>query len=664
MSETEALNFAAEIHHSVALKISGNEIIHKTELGGVVLNLSTESEIRRAYRELVAKVDGDKDSILVQEMVPGSGVELIFGAKRDDIFGPVLLFGIGGVLAELYKDTAMCVDPWTDEDLERMINSIKAEPLIEGFRGSRPINKKALYHFAKQLGQLVKENFSVKEVDLNPVVQNQNGELIVLDAKFHLYEELGNDSGNIQTRPSRNPEEIRLLLRPKTIAVIGASNDSNKIGGMIIPRLLKFGFDKEAVFPVNPNQKTISGLACYNNIDLLPKVVDLACIAVPAPAVPNVVKELGKKGIKMAIVFSSGFSEAGNTSLQQQLQTVARENDIVLCGPNSEGIASSNHNTFVSFSQRFDYLESLGNGTSSIVSQSGGIMTYLGLSVAEQGSGFSNLVSTGNEADLELADFLHYFALDDETKVVGAFVEGVRDGKKFVKAANALRVARKPLVLYKSGKASLGAQAAGLHTGALAGSYQVFSTLARQLGAIEANSLEEVGDILAAFTMQPMPCGNRLVVASASGGINTIVADWCESRSIKLHDLGESTKSELAKVLPEFGAGSNPLDFTAQAMSNPSIMSNALKLVADEGDIFVVVMIGGMFFAKTYLEISLPITSKNKTLITCWLSPRGVNEDTRRFLLDRKLPVYPEPLRALKVVEAFLTYARFPRSEN
>ncbi|MDA4129812.1 MAG: acetate--CoA ligase family protein [Thaumarchaeota archaeon] len=663
-TEEEAVRLASEIGGPVALKISSGEFVHKTELGGVKLNLTDEQAVRNAYRELIKSFTKEtvsqNFSVLVQEMIRGSGIELIFGAKRDDIFGPVLLFGIGGVLAEVFKDTAVCVDPWTDADLQRMIDSIKARPLLDGYRGSSPMDRMALFHFAKQLGQLVKENPDLKMVDFNPVVQNHKGDLLILDAKLHMskdYVAIAAEKSAIS-----NPQDIKLLLRPRSIAVVGASNDPNKIGGMVIPRLLKFGFDKNSVFPINPKQDIVSGLACYKEIGLVPTAVDLACIAVPASAVPSVVKELGKNGVKMAIIFSSGFSEAGKTSLQQELQLVALENGVRLCGPNSEGVLSSKHNTFVSFSQRFDYLESLGSGSASIVSQSGGIMTFLGLSLAEQSSGFSNLVSTGNEADLELADFLHFFALDAETRAVGAFVEGIRSGKKFVEAAHALRRAGKPLVVYKSGKASKGAQVAGLHTGALAGSYQVFSSLLHQLGVIEAESLEEIGDVLAAFTMQPLPSGDRLIVASASGGINTIVADWCEARSIKLQELGEDTKSKLSEILPEFGAGSNPLDFTAQAMSTPSIMNDALKLVADEGDIFVVVMIGGMFFAKTYLEISLPITSKNKTLITCWLSPRGVNEETRRLLLDRKLPVYSDPLRALKVVEALLAYSRFSPS--
>ena len=272
------------------------------------------------------------------------------------------------------------------------------------------------------------------------------------------------------------------------------------------------------------------------------------------------------------------------------------------------------------------------------------------------------LISTGNEADLELSDFLGFLAIDPETQAVGAFVEGVRNGKKFVEAVRALKRASKSLVVYKSGKATKGAKVAGLHTGALAGSYDVFRALMRQLGVIEAEDIEDIGNILAALTLQPIPRGDRLIICSASGGVNTIVADWCESRSIRLKDFEGSTRNKLAKILPDFGAGTNPVDFTAQGMSNPNITRDTLEALSDEGDIFLVIMIGGIHLANAYVDSTMPITSKNKPLITCWLSPRGVNEETRRLLLEKKLPVYSDPIQALKVVEALLSISRNQRN--
>ncbi len=662
-SEEEAVNLAKEFGSTVVLKIADNKVLHKTDVGGVKLNLAKEIDVRAAYYELVRNFGIDSSehfhsSVLVQEMLHGDPpIELIFGAKKDETFGMILLFGVGGVQTEMYKDTAMCVDPWEDQDLKNMIGSIKAQQLLDGYRGSKSIEREKLFQFAKQLELLVKENPQIVEIDLNPIIQTQ-GKLVILDAKINTS---GNGFSVTKQRRPTSLEEVSLLLKPRSIAVIGASNDPQKIGGMIIPRLVKFGFNSSLIFPVNPNQDKVSGLTCYKSVDLIPEPVDLACILVPAIAVAGVVEQLGRKGVRSALVFSSGFSESGKETLQKDLQSKAAEYGIRLCGPNSEGIVSTSHKTFVSFSQRFDYLQSLESGSSSIVSQSGGISTYVALSLAEQNAGFSSLVSTGNEVDLELSDFLKFFALDSETKAVGAFVEGIRNGPQFVDAVKALNKAGKPLVVYKSGKASKGAIAAGLHTGALAGSYSVFQTLMRQLGVIEAQMIGELGDILGALFFQPLPRGDRLVVASASGGVNTIIADWCETRSIKLQVFDENKKAQLAKILPDFGAGSNPLDFTAQAMSNPSIMSDTLELLADEGDIFVVVMIGGIRFAKAYLDICSPLTSRNKTVITCWLSPRGVNEDTRRILLEQKLPVYSEPTQALRVVEALLNYSKYCR---
>jgi acetate---CoA ligase (ADP-forming) len=665
-SEEQALVIANKIGLPVVLKIAGESITHKTDVGGVQLNLHDEIALCKAYGELVERFPSLENEggerVLVQKMAyPDPPVELIFGAKRDPTFGCVLLFGVGGVMTELNRDVTMCVEPWSDHDIRAMFERIRMHQLLEGFRGSKKFDKEDLFYFAKGVGELIKENREIVEIDLNPVIQDSDGEILALDSKIKVDEAFSRIPKGIESADS-SVEQTKYFLEPRNIAVVGASNDPNKVGGMVLPRLLKFGFDKSHIFPVNPGQNTISEIPSYKTIDSIPGAIDLACVCVQAPAVPTIIDDLGKKGTKCAIIFSSGFSESGNDSLQQLVKDKAREERVRLLGPNSEGAISSFHCIFASFSHRFDYLESLPRGPASIVSQSGGILTDLAVSLVESGAGFCNLFSVGNEADLTVSDILQFYAIDPQTRAVGAFIEGIRDGPKFVEAAKALLHAGKPLIVYKGGKSSKGAKAAGLHTGALAGSYDVFKTISAQLGIIEAETLEEIGDVLTALTFQPLPRGNRLVVASASGGVNTIVADWCDANSIYLPEFGQSTKEKLGKIMPELGSSINPVDFPAQTMGAPAVIRDTLEVLADEGDIILVILIGGAGFAKAYADLCSPITSRGKPLITCWLSPRGVNEDARRILLDRRLPVYSSPTECMKVIRAMIVLSKSTKS--
>ncbi len=658
-SENDVVKAANDIGYPVAMKIISESVAHKTDLGGVKLNLNKETEVRDSYKELgnIAYGLGGSGQVLVQQMITASPpVELIFGAKRDETFGCVILFGIGGVLAELNPDIAMCVEPWSDEDLRELFAKIKGHKLLEGFRGSKVVDMNALFNMAKNLGKLIQDNKEMMEIDLNPVVQSSFGKIVALDSKIMIADK---SVPNLKNEGLAKADQIQSYVQPRNIAVIGASNDPNKIGGMVIPRLLKFGYEKEKIFPVNPSQVLISDLPCYKSIDAVPAKIDLACICTQASAVTAIIEQLGAKGAKSALIFSAGFSESGNATLQQMIRDKARQYGMRLLGPNSEGVVSSVYKTFASFSHRFDYLQSLQTGTVAIVSQSGGIMTNLALSLVESGASFSHVISVGNEADLDISDILNFFAQDLKTDVVGAFIEGIRDGGKFVQALKALKLADKPLIAYKAGKSNKGAKAAGLHTGALAGSYDVFRALVNQFGIVETDTLGEIGDILTALTFQPLPSGERLAVASASGGVNTIIADWCDKNSINLVEFSQEARRKLGNIMPELGSGVNPVDFPAQTMGSPTVIRDTLDILSDEADILLVVLIGGLGFAKAYADLCSSILLKKKPLITCWLSPRGVNEDARGALLERRMPTYCNPFEAVKVVQAMLWITKY-----
>lgn len=647
----------------MALKLVSEEISHKSDAGGVKLGVVSEEDAKKIFGEFQsitthlpsAKLTG----VLVQKMLRGSP-ELILGAKRDETFGPVLLFGLGGIWTEIYKDVSMCVHPWRDRDLEAMLSRIKGNRLLDGYRGGALVDKQALIQMLKNLGQMMLENPSILGVDLNPVIPDSSQGLAAVDARI-----LVGKPVEVRDEPLAKPEEVTPLFEPESIAVIGASENTEKIAGMVIPRLLKFGFPREKIYPVNPNRSNIIGLPCYRSIGEITTRVDLACIVVPPQLVEKVLEEAGEKGVRAAIIFSSGFEEAGKREAQEKLREIARRHGMRLCGPNTEGAVSPSNNSCATFSPTLDFFQRLPSGEGAIVTQSGGIMIYLLSNLADQGYGVSRAVSSANEADLGLSDYLRFFASDSKTKAVGAFLEGVKHGPKLARAIESLIEAKKPLIVVKAGRSEKGAMAARFHTGAMTGSYEAYRALFNQLGVVEAEDLEEIMDYLQAFTLQPVPKGERLVVISSSGGANTMLADWCHERGIVLPELSKGCVERLSKILPEFAALRNPMDLTGQALGDPTIFERVMDEVIEEGDIFLMLRVGGAVkAAKSIVKSAEMFRSKGKTIVACWMTSKQYAEESRRLLLENKVPVYGTPLKAMKAIDAMVRYSRFLQSRT
>lgn len=657
-------SLGVDLKFPVVMKIVSREVSHKSDIGGVVLGVSSMDEAIEAYKRVISNATSagvmGVDGVLVQEMVKNdSGVEFILGAKRDDTFGPTLLFGLGGKLTELYRDIALAVYPWSDADLEAMLDlSGRGRQVLEGYRGGPKIDRRPLVAMLRALGKIMIDHPEIVGIDLNPVILAARGP-IALDARV-LIDRRGPSArarGDLAVS-----EELTPLFEPHSIAIVGASENPEKIAGMIAPRLVQFGFPSADLYLVNPNRDTILNMPCYKSVDALPKPVDMACIVVPPKAVEEVLVETGRKGVKASIIFSSGFGEAGKTDVQERLGEIARRFAMRVCGPNTEGVVSPSSNTCATFSPTVGSFPELKEGSIAIVTQSGGIMIYLLSTIMDAGSGISRAVSSANEADLELGDYLNFFAHDQKTNVVGAFLEGVKNGPKFVKAVDNLARAGKPLVVVKAGRSEAGKLAAKFHTGAMTGSYEVYHALFRQMGIVEARDVEEVVDFLSAFSSQPVPRGNRLVVVSASGGANTMLADWCQEMGLSLPQLSSSTKEKLSRLLPDFANLRNPLDLTGEALSRPSLFESVLDEIVDEGDVFLILRVGGgTRAANSVIRCAERYRAKGKAVLTCWMTARRYAEESRQMLVSNRIPMYSSPLRAIRAIEAMVNYGVFQR---
>jgi acyl-CoA synthetase (NDP forming) len=377
------------------------------------------------------------------------------------------------------------------------------------------------------------------------------------------------------------------LFKPRSVAIIGASSDANRIGGRPV-RFSKYAF-KGAILPVNPNQKDIQGLPAYPSIRDVPGEVDQAIIAVPAKAAMQAADECIAKGVKAAVMFSSGFAETGAEGRAMQVELARRcaAGGMKLLGPNSLGMFNVQAGLYSTFSSYFDPLWPR-TGPVSIVSQSGAFGTYFLAIAAERGLGFSHFVATGNEADVDVAACIDWLADDPDTGVIMIYLEGCRDGARLRAALARAAANRKPVVAMKVGVSEQGVAAIASHTGSLAGSDAVFDAVFREYNVHRARSLDELVDVAYACSGGVFPKSSRVGVVTLSGGVGIQMADAATEIGLELPRMPDATQQKVLAMVP-FAGPANPVDTTAQVVNDWSMFTKILGLVAEEGNVDSVV---------------------------------------------------------------------------
>ena len=353
-------------------------------------------------------------------------------------------------------------------------------------------------------------------------------------------------------------ERIRFLFEPRSVAIIGASHDRGKIGFAVLRNILSGGYCG-AIYPINPAGGEIEGIPVRRSLQEVEGEIDVAVVTIPSPLVFAAVKDLCRHNVKNAILISAGFSEIGNLEEERKITDYANEHGMRILGPNVFGIYSSSSNlnaTFVS--------GNIPRGHLAMITQSGA----LGLTLVGQASvehiGLSAIVSVGNKSDIDESDLLDYLYRHEETHMVLIYIEGIRNGEKFIAALKkTTRV--KPVVIIKSGRSQRGAMAAASHTGSLAGSDDLFDAIARQCGALRAESTREAFNWCKFITNNPLPRGENTVIITNGGGAGVMATDACEKYSVPLYDDAEDLKQIFTPVIPSFGSAKNPVDVTGNA---------------------------------------------------------------------------------------------------
>lgn len=637
----EAAKLATRIGYPVVLKIVSPQILHKTEAGGVLVGVKNAADVRKGFAAIMARAKkydrkAELVGVQVQQMV-GGGQEVIVGAVTDPSFGKLVAFGLGGVLVEVMKDVTFRLAPASKEDALSMLDGIAAAEMLKGVRGSEPVNRAALATLIRNVSQLVADFPEISEMDLNPVFATKKG---AIAADVRIVCDWNPPEPRYRPKHDDIVRDMNRIMKPDAVAVIGASDEAGKIGNSVMKNLINGGYQGK-IYPINPGAATIMGLPAYKSVKDVPGTIDVAVFAIPAKFVAGALVEVGEKKIPGAVLIPSGFAETGNVEGQKEIQAIGRKYGVRLMGPNIYGFYYTWKNLCATFCTAYDV-----KGHAALSSQSGGIgMAIIGFSRSAK-MGVSAIVGLGNKSDIDEDDLLTFFEQDDNTHIIVQHCEDLKDGRSFAEVAK--RVSRKkPVVVLKAGRTSMGARAASSHTGALAGNDRIYDDVLRQAGVIRAKALREMLEYARAIPKLPTPKGENVVIITGAGGSGVLLSDACVDNGLKLMAMPPDLDAAFRKFIPPFGAAGNPVDITGG--EPPRTYQNTIRLGLEDPRIHSLILgywhtivTPPMVFAKLVVEVVEEFRAKGiqKPIVVSLAGDVEV-EEAAEHLFDHGIPAYP-----------------------
>jgi len=443
------------------------------------------------------------------------------------------------------------------------------------------------------------------------------------------------------------------LLRPKSVAIIGASTTPGKIGHTVVKNLIESGYEG-GIYPVNPTADEILGFKCFASILDIPGNVDTAAITVPAKYVYDVIKDCGKKGVKGLIVITSGFSEVGDIELEEKLVQTAHEYGMRILGPNVVGTLSNSDKLNASFAPFLPL-----KGSASLVSQSGALLIAIDAITYTRRIGFDKLVSIGNMSDVNFADMVAWLNEDEDTKCITLYVEGLKDGARFIEES---AKATKPIVVLKAGISQHGAAAAASHTGSLAGSQKVYGAAFQQAGVIQATDLSDLFNCTLALSLEPPMTGENLLILTNGGGVGVLGTDSAEKYGVPLKFAPEEVQEELKKHMPSFGSAKNPVDLTGMAGNDWYYASTKFAFAHDWVDGLVILycetaMTNPMEIAKAIHKAVTETGIKDKPVTISFVGGKR-SDEAMQWLVENGIPAYNAPDLAVRAMGVLREFAR------
>jgi acetyl coenzyme A synthetase (ADP forming)-like protein len=638
----EAAKLAADVGFPVVMKIVSPQILHKTEAGGVVVGVKSADEAHKAYETIVAnarkyKSDATIVGVQVQQMITGGGHEVIIGAVTDPSFGKLVAFGLGGILVEVLKDATFRLAPATKEDALSMQDGIAAAEILKGVRGAGGIDRDALATMIVNVSELVADFPEISELDLNPVFASAKGSIA---ADVRIVVDFAPQPERYRPSQQEIVTSMNRIMKPDAVAVIGASAEDGKIGNSVMKNLINGGY-KGKIYPIHPSATEILGHKAYKSVKDVDGVIDVAVFCIPAKFVAQALTEVGEKKIPGAVLIPSGFAETGNVEGQKEIQAIGRKYNVRLMGPNIYGFYYTWKNLCATFCTAYDY-----KGHVALSSQSGGIgMAIIGFSRSAK-MGVSAIVGVGNKADLDEDDLLTFFEQDENTHLIVQHCEDLKDGRSFAEVAK--RVSKKkPIVVLKAGRTSMGARAASSHTGALAGNDKIYDDILRQSGVIRANALRDMLEMARAIPKLATPKGENVLIITGAGGSGVLLSDACVANGLNLMAMPPDLDAAFRKFIPPFGAAGNPVDITGG--EPPKTYQNTVRLGLEDPRIHALILgywhtivTPPMVFANKMVEVVDEMRAKgiHKPVVVSLAGDVQV-EEAAEFLFDHGIPAYP-----------------------
>jgi 3-hydroxypropionyl-CoA synthetase (ADP-forming) len=656
-SVQEAIDTAGEMGYPVVLKVISESLIHKSDTGGVLLNLENKDDVTSAYDNMLDrfKKESEKEDfgILVQPMAK-AGFELFIGAKQDPSFGPITMIGIGGIYVELYSDAATGIGLLTREDVLRMLSETKAGTALAGYR-NRILDKEAIIRLTINVSRFMTKNPKILELDLNPVITHDEGFDIV---DYRLIK----GSSPVSYRrfcelSARKVKSLEAIFAARSAAVIGASRPGTQ-GGVILKNCL--GIKK--LYPIHPELKRIQGLTCYKRLQDLPEVPEVGIFAVNAERTVRIFEDFCKMGGKGAIIFSDGFAEIGRQELEDRLMELSDLYNVAYIGPNCLGAIDNFSKLYTNFipEQRSE-LVTKANGIG-IISQSGGIGLELLEMLNADNLGVGRWVSIGNASCVGVPEMLAQMGKDPKIKLIAIYLEGVADGLKLMEIGKEV-TKKKPVLVIKGGTGG-GAQAALSHTASLAGSHEAFKACCQQAGFFLVEELTEdpkiLVNVLSMLIGQPKTEGDKTAVISVGGGAAILIADQITEEGMQLATFAPETKQALKELMkqdlkPEKleisdkllkNVGNNPIDLLGDC--DDDRLLETIRIVDKDPNtdliiaaIYLQVPLLSEYFPERLVELKAELT---KPFIVSARGFSGYVSRSRKYLSAKNLHTYTIPM--------------------
>ena len=456
--------------------------------------------------------------------------------------------------------------------------------------------------------------------------------------------------------------DFQTLFGPRSIAVVGVSDDASRPGSQAVRALLAYGY-KGTIYPVNPKYDTFEGMKCYPSIADIGGDVDLAVIGVPAKGVLAVVEACAEKKVPFAVILSGGFRESGPEGIQreQRMLAIARNSGLRILGPNCLGFANVHSNVYAAFGS-ITREPKLTDGPVSLVTQSGGFGYSIALACSAAGVGFRHVIATGNESDLNAVELISGLLDDDATRFIVAYMEGTDDARALLDVGRSALARGKPLLVWKAGVTEQGARAAASHTGSMTGSYDFYKALFKQAGIVEVHELHEAADYLAALAAGKYPQGRGVAVMGVSGGSAIVFADAAERDGLAMCELSDDTQRKLATVVPDIGAVHNPIDLTAGYFSaaNQQKLETDVRATLEDPNVHALcvnIATTGPAGCKAAAEVLSRVAQDTDKPIVAFVSasPQAMPEALAVFA-EANIPVLPSPIRAAKALAMLARY--------